>query len=105
MCNIQTIYDFRFTYIDVGAQGRVSDGGVYDACSLKAAMERNSLGVPSARKPDNSEHELPYVIVADEAFPLKTHLLKPYSRRQLNYERRVNYFKEFMNRQILVSIS
>lgn len=56
--------DYCFTYIDVGCNGRVSDGGGFRNCSLSTALENNLL-------PQNN------VIVADNAFPLKTYIMKP----------------------------
>ena len=35
--------DYKFTFIDVGCQGRISDGGVYSNCSLSNAIENNLL--------------------------------------------------------------
>lgn len=74
-------HDYCFTYIDVGAKGRASDGGVWRNCTLNEAMQANTLNIPSNA-----------VIVADDAFPLTTSLLKPYSKRNLSREERVfNY--------------
>lgn len=70
-----------FTYIDVGAKGRASDGGVWQHCSLRHAIETRDLNIT-----------LNGIIVGDDAFPLKTFLLKPYSRRQLTREEKIfNY--------------
>ena len=37
---------YRFIYIDVGVNGRVSDGGVFSRCSPNTALETNSLNIP-----------------------------------------------------------
>jgi hypothetical protein len=35
---------------------------------------------------------MPFVIIGDEAYPLKTYLMKPFARKDLSYEERVfNY--------------
>ncbi|XP_060808111.1 uncharacterized protein LOC132903550 [Amyelois transitella] len=59
--------DYCFSYVNVGTNGRASDGGVYQKSNLAQALENNSLNFP-----DQS------VIVADAAFPLKSYLMKPY---------------------------
>lgn len=56
--------DYKFSYIDVGCNGRVSDGGVFQRCSLSNQLE--------TILPVN------HCIVGDNAFPLKTYLMKPY---------------------------
>lgn len=61
--------NYCFTYIDVGTNGRVNDAAVFSKSSLYEAIERNVLSIPS-----NS------VFVGDDAFPLRTNLLKPYPR-------------------------
>lgn len=73
--------NYRFLYIDVGAQGRHSDGGVFENSSLKQNIENNGLQIP-----DN------FVFVGDEAFPLKSYLMRPYPRRELNMNSKIfNY--------------
>lgn len=74
-------HDYCFTYIDVGAKGRASDGGVWRNCSFNEALQADVLNIPSDA-----------VIVADDAFPLTTFLLKPYSKRNLSRAERIfNY--------------
>lgn len=74
--------NYCFTYIDVGTNGRVNDAAVFSKSSLSEAMEHNLLKIPS-----NS------VFVGDDAFPLRTNLLKPYPRSApLNVQQRIfNY--------------
>lgn len=82
--------DYKFLYVDVGCNGRISDGGVFRNATLSRAMEENLLEVPSPRYV--GEHLLPYVVVADDAFPLKENLIKPFPWRGLTKEERIaNY--------------
>jgi len=39
-------YDYRFIFVDVGCQGRISDGGVYRHCYFYEALEKDQLGLP-----------------------------------------------------------
>lgn len=47
-------------------------------------LERKRLNVPEDVNLPNTSIAMPHVIVGDEAFPLKTYLLRPYPRPQLN---------------------
>lgn len=40
--------DYKFTFVDVGSNGRISDGGVLRESYLQAALDTNSLGIPPA---------------------------------------------------------
>jgi hypothetical protein len=73
--------DYKFLYVDVGAQGRISDAGVYSNCRLSKELEKESAGLPAAEFLTGTDLLCPYMIVADDAFPLKSYLMKPYSRR------------------------
>lgn len=74
---------YEFTMIDVGDAGRQSDGGVFSASKLGFAINNNLLNLPPQRILPGTEKYFPYVFVGDEAFPLKTYLVKPYSRKAL----------------------
>jgi hypothetical protein len=83
---------YRFMYVNVGAQGRISDGGVYGQSSFAEAFDNNGLGVPQLCVLPNSSKVAPYLLVADEAFPLRRNIMKPYPRRQLSRKERIfNY--------------
>ena len=72
-------YNYCFTYSDVGCNGIVSDGGVFQYCSLYPALESGLL-------PER------YCLVDDDAFPLKTYLIKPHNSVPLTKEERIfNY--------------
>ncbi|XP_049316671.1 uncharacterized protein LOC125779379 [Bactrocera dorsalis] len=73
--------DYKFLFVEVGAYGRESDGGVFARCALSTALAENSLNFPPAKSLPHESDEMPFVIVADDAFPLKTYLMKPFSFR------------------------
>ena len=61
--------NYKFIHVDIGCNGRISDGRVFRNSSLSTAIDENILNIPTPRKIGASV--LPYVIVADGAFPLK----------------------------------
>lgn len=79
--------DCKFLYVDVGSCGRASDGGVWDRCSLKQGVEGNMLAIPQPENIPFSDKQCPYVFVGDDAFPLKTYLMKPYPGRDQTHEK------------------
>lgn len=73
--------EYNFLYIDVGANGKSNDGAVFQSSTLNIAIENNSLNLPQNA-----------VIVADDAFPLRKDILKPFSKRNLSISQRIfNY--------------
>jgi len=83
----------RFLIVDIGAQGRQSDGGVFDNSGLPHLFESNALCVPRSMCIDSTDIVLPFVLVGDEAFPLNTYIMRPYPRsRNLNTSKKIfNY--------------
>ena len=81
---------YRFLVVDVGDKGRQSDGGVFSNSEFGQALENQSLPLPSSCPlPGTTPTSLPlpFVFVADEAFPLKENLLPS----QLFEDHRVKY--------------
>lgn len=71
--------NYSFTYVDIGCQGRISDGGVFRNTTLWQKLEQNKLSLPSDEPLPSKNEPVPYVFVGDEAFALSKHLMKPYS--------------------------
>lgn len=70
-------YRYRFVCIDVGAQGRQSDGGVFTNSAMGQRFAANEMNVPAAAEISSSGLILPYTLLGDEAFGLKTWLTAP----------------------------
>ena len=82
----------RFLYVDVGCQGRISDGGVFNHTSLHHAIENNDAGLPTDAPYPGQQQPMPYAMVADEAFPLRSYIMKPFAQRNLTERQRIyNY--------------
>lgn len=81
--------------MDVGAYGSNSDGGIFANSNLGKSLDAGTLHVPPpAPLPDAPElGSLPYTVVADDAFPLKTYVMKPYPGRHLSEERLIFNFR------------
>ena len=72
----------RFLYVDVGAQGSASDGGIFSVTSLRTALENDTAGVPDDDPLPGEDQPTPFFIVGDNAFPMRKFLQKPYSQRR-----------------------
>ena len=74
----------RFTLVDIGDAGRHSDGGVLSNSAFGQALESGTLSIPDpCPLPGTNQPALPFVIVGDEAFPLKPNILRPYPGKNL----------------------
>lgn len=73
--------NYKFLFIDVGCKGRISDGGVFNRSPLSNALEQNTLNIPPPRPLPGTNIETPLVILADDAFALKTYIMKPFNFR------------------------
>lgn len=83
--------NYKFRYIDVGSEGRCSDAGVWNKCSMSHRLESGQIVLPASEPLRGGGEPMPYVFVADDAFGMKMHIMKPYSR-DLDEGRRIyNY--------------
>ncbi|CAM4623415.1 unnamed protein product [Leuciscus chuanchicus] len=86
--------DYRFLVVDVGSYGSNSDGGIFANSVLGKALRDGTLNVPPPSELPCAPElgKVNHVIVADEAFPLKPYLLRPYPGRRLPTDKRIfNY--------------
>ena len=79
--------DYKFLWVDVGSNGASSDAQIYNDCELKEMLDAGDLGVPPAAQlpgADDNDIDVPYFFIGDDAFALRTTMMKPYSRRHLD---------------------
>ncbi|XP_029969512.1 protein ANTAGONIST OF LIKE HETEROCHROMATIN PROTEIN 1 isoform X2 [Salarias fasciatus] len=92
---------YQFKYVNLGAQGRASDAGVFAACDLKQALDRNLLSIPAAKSLPGSDMEVPFVFLGDDAYSLRSDLMKPFPFRQLDYEQRIFNYRLSRGRRVV----
>ena len=85
----------------MGCNGRISDGGIFKNCSLYRALEEKRLNIPEEILLPGTEQTFPFVFVADDAFPLKDYMLKPYSQNGLTPERRIFNYRLSRDRRVV----
>lgn len=84
--------NYLFTLVDIGSYGSQSDGGIFKNSTFGQNFEDKSMNVPPPAELPNSEVKVPYCLVADEAFPLKQYIMRPYPGHGLTLEQRIfNY--------------
>ncbi|KAL8589399.1 hypothetical protein ACOMHN_021551 [Nucella lapillus] len=87
--------DYRFLWLDAGGQGHMSDAQIFLQTDLHAAVVDNTINrpppCPLTQHPEDTQ-DIPYFIVADDAFALKDYCMKPFSRRTMSDREKVfNY--------------
>ncbi|KAL3969660.1 YTH domain-containing family protein [Sarotherodon galilaeus] len=85
---------YCFRVIDVGGYGRTSDGSILANSTFGQALRAGTLHLPPDQPLPGGEHRgaQPHVFVADEAFPLRRELMRPFPGRLLPLEKRIfNY--------------
>lgn len=86
--------DGCFITMDIGDLGRNSDSCVFRLSRLGRWLEIGKMDVPQSEPlpHDNEGPNFPYYFCEDEAFPLKSYLLRPYPQKTLNDQKRIfNY--------------
>ncbi|CAH1974397.1 unnamed protein product [Acanthoscelides obtectus] len=79
--------NYEFIMCDFSTNGRISDGGVITCTHFYTNLKNKTLKLPPATCPRNSDRELSFAFVGDEAFTLHSDFLKPYSQNDLNHEK------------------
>ena len=76
----------------MGTAGSCLDAQIFNTCHLKRKIDDGSIGFPDPASITQGGRDIPYLILADDAFAMKTWLMKPYGRRMLTREKKIaNY--------------
>ena len=95
--------DYKFMYIDVGAVGSESDAGVFTQSRLAKLINNMQTQLPTAEPlPGNPEGPpVEYFLIGDDAFALKTWMMKPYPNRGLTTKERVYNYRLSRARRVV----
>ncbi|XP_067944974.1 uncharacterized protein [Watersipora subatra] len=77
---------YRFTLIDIGQPGSNSDGGIWESSEFRRGLDNDQVNLPESEPLVGYEEagDFPYMFVADEAFPLKPYIMRPFPGRALD---------------------
>jgi len=94
--NLMAVVDakYRFIYVNIGAQGSANDASVFNACGFAKALSNdgNAMNIPPSKEIPETTRKVPFMLVGDEAFPMRPYLMKPFSSRGLSHSERIfNY--------------
>ncbi|XP_064630944.1 uncharacterized protein LOC135489494 [Lineus longissimus] len=94
-------HKYCFSAIDVGAYGSNSDGGIFKACPLGKKLVNGTLDIPEDKALPGTTEPMPLVMIGDEAFPLRTNLMRPVPGRGLSKEDRIFNYRLSRARRIV----
>jgi hypothetical protein len=85
--------DYKFLWIEAGGNGASSDAQIFNDSTLKAAIEDGSINFPPPEPlREGLQEDVPYFLIGDDAFALKTWMMKPNAGRNLVRAQRIfNY--------------
>ena len=63
---------YKFRWVDVGTAGSCSDAQIFNTCHLKRKIDDGSIGFPDPAPITQGGRDVPYFILADDVFALKT---------------------------------
>ena len=91
---------YKFRWVDVGTVG-CPDAQIFNTCHLKRKIDDGSIGFPDRAPIIQGGPDVPYFILADDAFALKTWLMKPYGRRMLTREEMIANYRISRGRRVV----
>lgn len=71
--------DYNFIFADIGGQGRISDGGIFQNCLLWQKIDTKALNLPRDAPLPGKKQDMSYVFLGDGAFALHRNVMKPFS--------------------------
>jgi hypothetical protein len=83
---------YRFIWVNIGAYGSCSDAQIFNDSELAQMIADSDLGFPPPDALLHDNHMMAYFLVGDDAFALRTWMMKPFSYRRMTDEERIfNY--------------
>lgn len=84
--------NYKFIWVEIGANGSASDAQIFNHGELSQMIDDRELGFPPADSLVADDEPVPYFLIGDDAFALRTWMMKPFSLRNMARDERIfNY--------------
>ena len=92
--------DYKFIGVDIGANGSASDAAMFNHSEMKEVIENGTIGFPAADPLPNDDRPMLYFIIGDDAWPLRTWPMKPFSKRNFPDAERIFSYRLSRSRRV-----
>lgn len=83
--------DYQFVFVDVGANRTAGDSLIFNNLNMGIKLQQNLLNIPNDRTllNDPEGKPMPFCVVADEAFGLLRHVLRPFGEKNAYPQKKI----------------
>ena len=93
--------DYKFRWIDVGPNGSASDAQAFNSGHFKEVIESGDINFPASQPLPSDDKDMSYFIVGDDAFALRTWMMKSFSKKNLSREELIFNYRLSRTRRIV----
>ena len=93
--------NYKFMYVDVGSYGADSDAGILRESGLYHALDQKKVGLPPSSHLPDGDSDVPYFLVGDAAFSLRSWMMKPHSMKTMTAAERIFNYRLSRARRIV----
>ena len=95
--------NYEFIYVDIGAEGKASDGGTWRRCTFHDYLhnDTNPLNIPEPELIPAINKTIPYFIIGDDAFRLTPSVMKPFPGTSDNRKEQIYNYRFCRCRRVI----